>query len=35
MALRNPARRAFIRERLAPTLRLFEGYGFRLQQADF
>lgn len=31
MALRNPARRAFIRERLAPTLHLFEGYGFRLQ----
>jgi hypothetical protein len=31
MALRNPARQAFVRERLAPTLHLLEGYGFRLQ----
>ena len=31
MALHNPARQAFVRERLAPTLHLLEGYGFRLQ----
>ncbi len=31
MALRNPARQAFVRERLAPTLHLLEGCGFRLR----
>lgn len=31
MALRNPARQAFVRERLAPTLHLLESCGFRLQ----
>ena len=31
MAQHNPARQAFVRERLAPTLHLLEGYGFRLQ----
>ncbi len=31
MALHNPARRDFIRERLAPTLHLLEACGFRLQ----
>jgi P-aminobenzoate N-oxygenase AurF len=31
LALANPARRVFIAERLAPTLRMLEGYGLRLQ----
>ena len=31
MALRNPTRQDFVRERLAPTLHLLEGYGFSLQ----
>jgi len=31
MALHNPARRAFVRERLAPTLHLLESYGFSLR----
>ena len=30
MALRNPVRQALVRERLASTLHLLEGYGFRL-----
>ncbi|MGA0023630.1 MAG: diiron oxygenase [Burkholderiales bacterium] len=31
MALRNPERRAFVRDRLAPTARMLETCGFRLQ----
>lgn len=31
LAQRNPARSAFVRERLAPTVRMLEAYGFRLQ----
>lgn len=30
LAQRNPARRAFVSDRLAPTARMLEGYGFRL-----
>lgn len=31
LARQNPTRREFVRERLAPTARMLEGYGFRLQ----
>ena len=31
LAQRNAAHQAFIGERLAPTVRLLEGYGFRLR----